>query len=105
MSEELRCLGLLNALEKAQEVPDGLVQLFGEPCIRLAEGIKTYISKVDADIFCVSHWSWTVTCVIVVITIFGFLNYSFIRSFVHSFFIFSKCLILWITETFSMRQE
>lgn len=51
MSEELRCLGLLNALEKDQEVPDGLVQLFGEPCIRLAEGIKTYISKVDMDPF------------------------------------------------------
>ncbi|KAG7321427.1 hypothetical protein KOW79_015842 [Hemibagrus wyckioides] len=50
MSEELRCLGLLNALEKDQEVPDGLVQLFGEPCIRLAEGIKTYISKVTENI-------------------------------------------------------
>ncbi|XP_072517388.1 tumor necrosis factor (ligand) superfamily, member 10 like 3 isoform X2 [Salminus brasiliensis] len=45
VSEELRCLGLLNALEKEQEVPDGLVQLFGEPCIKLAEGIKAYISK------------------------------------------------------------
>lgn len=55
VSEELRCLGLLNALEKDQEVPDGLVQLFGEPCIRLAEGIKTYISKVDVDTFCVSY--------------------------------------------------
>lgn len=52
MSEELRCLGLLNALEKDQEVPDGLVQLFGEPCIRLAEGIKTYISKVNVDYIC-----------------------------------------------------
>ncbi|KAB5548841.1 hypothetical protein PHYPO_G00060280 [Pangasianodon hypophthalmus] len=50
VSEELRCLGLLNALEKDQEVPDGLVQLFGEPCIRLAEGIKTYISKVTENI-------------------------------------------------------
>ncbi|KAK1788218.1 hypothetical protein P4O66_016676 [Electrophorus voltai] len=47
VSEELRCLGLLNALEKEQDVPDGLVQLFGEPCIKLAEGIKAYISKKD----------------------------------------------------------
>lgn len=44
--EELRCLGLLNAMEKEQDVPDDLVQLFGEPCIKLAEGLKTYISKV-----------------------------------------------------------
>uniref|UniRef100_A0A9J8CW76 Tumor necrosis factor ligand superfamily member 10 n=1 Tax=Cyprinus carpio carpio TaxID=630221 RepID=A0A9J8CW76_CYPCA len=44
--EELRCLGLLNALEKEQDVPDDLVQLFGEPCIKLAEGLKAYISKV-----------------------------------------------------------
>lgn len=58
MSEELRCLGLLNVLEKDQEVPDGLVQLFGEPCIRLAEGIKTYISKVDMDTYYVSYWGW-----------------------------------------------
>ncbi|KAL7853805.1 hypothetical protein AOLI_G00206490 [Acnodon oligacanthus] len=50
VSEELRCLGLLNALEKDQEVPDGLVQLFGEPCIKLAEGIKAYISKVTENI-------------------------------------------------------
>ncbi|KAI5622371.1 tumor necrosis factor (ligand) superfamily, member 10 like 3 [Silurus asotus] len=50
VSEELRCLGLLNALDKDQEVPDSLVQLFGEPCIRLAEGIKTYISKVTENI-------------------------------------------------------
>ncbi|XP_060747297.1 tumor necrosis factor (ligand) superfamily, member 10 like 3 [Tachysurus vachellii] len=48
--EELRCLGLLNALEKDQEVPDGLVQLFGEPCIRLAEGIRTYIYKVTENV-------------------------------------------------------
>lgn len=52
VSEELRCLGLLNALEKDQELPDGLVQLFGEPCIRLAEGIRTYISKVDVGSIC-----------------------------------------------------
>ncbi|TSL04363.1 Tumor necrosis factor ligand superfamily member 10 [Bagarius yarrelli] len=50
VSEELRCLGLLNALDKDQEVPDGLIQLFGEPCIRLAEGMKTYISKVTESI-------------------------------------------------------
>ncbi|KAF5890192.1 tumor necrosis factor ligand superfamily member 10-like, partial [Clarias magur] len=50
VSEELRCLGLLNVLEKDQEVPDGLLQLFGEPCIRLAEGIRTYISKVTENI-------------------------------------------------------
>ncbi|XP_026861389.2 tumor necrosis factor (ligand) superfamily, member 10 like 3 [Electrophorus electricus] len=50
VSEELRCLGLLNALEKEQDVPDGLVQLFGEPCIKLAEGIKAYISKVTENI-------------------------------------------------------
>ncbi|KTF90544.1 hypothetical protein cypCar_00043330 [Cyprinus carpio] len=48
--EELRCLGLLNALEKEQEVPDDLVQLFGEPCIKLAEGLKAYISKVTETI-------------------------------------------------------
>lgn len=47
VSEELRCLGLLNALEKEQEVPDNLVRLLGEPCIKLAEGIKAYISKVN----------------------------------------------------------
>lgn len=39
-------MGLLNALEKEQDVPDDLVQLFGEPCIKLAEGLKAYISKV-----------------------------------------------------------
>uniref|UniRef100_A0A8C2H624 Tumor necrosis factor ligand superfamily member 10 n=1 Tax=Cyprinus carpio TaxID=7962 RepID=A0A8C2H624_CYPCA len=48
--EELRCLGLLNALEKEQDVPDDLVQLFGEPCIKLAEGLKAYISKVTETI-------------------------------------------------------
>uniref|UniRef100_A0A8C1SC20 Tumor necrosis factor ligand superfamily member 10 n=1 Tax=Cyprinus carpio TaxID=7962 RepID=A0A8C1SC20_CYPCA len=47
--EELRCLGLLNALEKEQDVPDDLVQLFGEPCIKLAEGLKAYISKVKTS--------------------------------------------------------
>ncbi|XP_030649882.1 tumor necrosis factor (ligand) superfamily, member 10 like 3 [Chanos chanos] len=50
MTEELRCLGLLNALETDQEIPEGLVQLFGEPCIELAKGIKSYISKVTENI-------------------------------------------------------
>ncbi|KAK6316697.1 hypothetical protein J4Q44_G00120970 [Coregonus suidteri] len=45
VADELRCLGLLNALEKDQEIPDSLVQLFGEPCIQLAEGIRAYITK------------------------------------------------------------
>ncbi|XP_051536705.1 tumor necrosis factor ligand superfamily member 10-like [Myxocyprinus asiaticus] len=48
--EDLRCLGLLNALEKEQEVPDNLVRLFGEPCIKLAEGLKSYISKVTENL-------------------------------------------------------
>ncbi|XP_051956417.1 tumor necrosis factor ligand superfamily member 10-like [Xyrauchen texanus] len=48
--EDLRCLGLLNALEKEQEVPDDLVMLFGEPCIKLAEGLKSYISKVTENL-------------------------------------------------------
>ncbi|CAB1315921.1 unnamed protein product [Coregonus sp. 'balchen'] len=45
VADELRCLGLLNALEKDQEIPDSLVQLFGEPCIQLAEGFRAYITK------------------------------------------------------------
>uniref|UniRef100_A0A8C9V7B9 Tumor necrosis factor ligand superfamily member 10 n=1 Tax=Scleropages formosus TaxID=113540 RepID=A0A8C9V7B9_SCLFO len=48
--EELRCLGLLNALDKEQNIPEHLVHLFGEPCIKLAEGIKAYISKVTESI-------------------------------------------------------
>ncbi|CAB1333162.1 unnamed protein product [Coregonus sp. 'balchen'] len=47
VAEELRCLGLLNALEKDQEIPESLVQLFGEPCIKLAQGIRAYITKVE----------------------------------------------------------
>uniref|UniRef100_A0A3P9K7P1 Tumor necrosis factor ligand superfamily member 10 n=1 Tax=Oryzias latipes TaxID=8090 RepID=A0A3P9K7P1_ORYLA len=43
VTEELRCLGLLNALD--QDIPDQVAQLLGEPCIKLAEGIKAYISK------------------------------------------------------------
>uniref|UniRef100_A0AAY4CWM7 THD domain-containing protein n=1 Tax=Denticeps clupeoides TaxID=299321 RepID=A0AAY4CWM7_9TELE len=46
VTEEMRCLGLLNALERDQELPDALVHIFGEPCIKLAEGIKAYITKV-----------------------------------------------------------
>lgn len=46
VAEELRCLGLLNALEKDQEIPESLVQLFGEPCIKLAQGIRAYVTKV-----------------------------------------------------------
>ncbi|XP_067118103.1 TNF superfamily member 10, like [Osmerus mordax] len=47
VTEELKCLSLLNALDKDQDIPDNLAQLFGEPCIKLAEGIKAYISKVS----------------------------------------------------------
>ncbi|KAJ8394441.1 hypothetical protein AAFF_G00046520 [Aldrovandia affinis] len=50
VTEELRCLSLLNALDKQQDIPDNLAQLFGEPCIKLAEGIKAYISKVTENI-------------------------------------------------------
>ncbi|KAJ8405836.1 hypothetical protein AAFF_G00312730 [Aldrovandia affinis] len=50
VTEELRCLGLLNALDKDQEIPPNLAQLFGEPCVQLAEGIKAYISKVTENI-------------------------------------------------------
>ncbi|AWO97390.1 putative tumor necrosis factor ligand superfamily member 10-like [Scophthalmus maximus] len=50
VTEELKCLGLLNVLDKDQDIPDQLAQVFGEPCIKLAEGIKAYISKVTEDI-------------------------------------------------------
>ncbi|KAL7880465.1 hypothetical protein SRHO_G00027190 [Serrasalmus rhombeus] len=50
VTEELRCLGLLNALDKNRDIPEDLAQLFGEPCIKLAEGIKAYISKVTENI-------------------------------------------------------
>jgi len=46
VTEELKCLSLLNALDKDENIPDELARLFGEPCIKLAEGIKSYISKV-----------------------------------------------------------
>lgn len=47
VTEELRCLGLLNALDKNRDIPEDLAQLLGESCIKLAEGIKAYISKVS----------------------------------------------------------
>ncbi|XP_015255215.1 TNF superfamily member 10, like isoform X2 [Cyprinodon tularosa] len=50
VTEELKCIGLLNALHKDQDIPDQLAQLLGEPCIKLAEGIKAYISKVTENI-------------------------------------------------------
>lgn len=50
VTEELKCLSLLNALDKDQDIPDQLAQLFGEPCIKLAEGIKAYISKVRGSL-------------------------------------------------------
>uniref|UniRef100_A0AAZ3R5W1 Tumor necrosis factor ligand superfamily member 10 n=1 Tax=Oncorhynchus tshawytscha TaxID=74940 RepID=A0AAZ3R5W1_ONCTS len=50
VTEELKCLSLLNALDKDQDIPENLAQLFGEPCIKLAEGIKAYISKVTENI-------------------------------------------------------
>ncbi|KAI1898232.1 hypothetical protein AGOR_G00070220 [Albula goreensis] len=50
VTEELKCLSLLNVLDKQQDIPENLAQLFGEPCLRLAEGIKSYISKVTENI-------------------------------------------------------
>ncbi|KAM9424665.1 TNF superfamily member 10, like [Pholidichthys leucotaenia] len=50
VTEELKCLSLLNALDKDQDIPEQLAQLFGEPCIKLAEGIRTYITKVMENI-------------------------------------------------------
>ena len=49
VTEELKCLSLLNALDKNEDIPEQLAQLFGEPCIKLAEGIKAYISKVRQE--------------------------------------------------------
>ena len=46
VTEELKCLSLLNALHKDPDIPEQLAQLLGEPCMKLAEGIKAYISKV-----------------------------------------------------------
>lgn len=51
VTEELKCLSLLNALDKDQDIPDQLAQLFGESCIKLAEGIKAYISKVGDNLW------------------------------------------------------
>ncbi|TNM93683.1 hypothetical protein fugu_001859 [Takifugu bimaculatus] len=50
VTEELKCLSLLNALHKDPDIPDQLAQLLGEPCMKLAEGIKAYISKVTENI-------------------------------------------------------
>ncbi len=56
VTEELRCLGLLNALDKDRDIPEDLAQLFGEPCIKLAEGIKAYISKVSSHFGFLFYW-------------------------------------------------
>ncbi|KAM8881799.1 TNF superfamily member 10, like [Synchiropus splendidus] len=50
VTEELKCLSLLNHLDTNQHIPDQLAVLFGEPCIKLAESIKEYISKVTENI-------------------------------------------------------
>ncbi|KAM9827391.1 TNF superfamily member 10, like [Neosynchiropus ocellatus] len=50
VTEELKCLSLLNHLDTNQHIPDQLAVLFGEPCIKLAESIKEYISKVNVFI-------------------------------------------------------
>lgn len=51
VTEELKCLSLLNYLDIEKDIPDHLAQVFGEPCVKLAEGIKGYISKVTENIF------------------------------------------------------
>ncbi|XP_077598370.1 tumor necrosis factor ligand superfamily member 10-like [Stigmatopora nigra] len=48
VTEELKCLSLLNALDP--DIPEQLAQLLGEPCIKLAESVKAYISKVTENI-------------------------------------------------------
>lgn len=50
VTEELKCLSLLNALHKDPDIPEQLAQLLGEPCMKLAEGIKAYISKVRSSL-------------------------------------------------------
>ncbi|XP_077445711.1 TNF superfamily member 10, like [Stigmatopora argus] len=47
VTEELKCLSLLNALDP--DIPEQLAQLLGEPCIKLAESVKAYISKVTEN--------------------------------------------------------
>ncbi|MBN3322365.1 TNF10 factor, partial [Atractosteus spatula] len=54
VTEELKCLQFLNAIEeqinKGHDIPEELARLFSsEPCLKLAEGIKTYISKVTEN--------------------------------------------------------
>lgn len=56
VTEELKCLSLLNALHKDPDIPDQLAQLLGEPCMKLAEGIKAYISKVRETLPRCSRW-------------------------------------------------
>uniref|UniRef100_A0A8C4X9K3 Tumor necrosis factor ligand superfamily member 10 n=1 Tax=Erpetoichthys calabaricus TaxID=27687 RepID=A0A8C4X9K3_ERPCA len=54
VSEELKCLKFLNTIERdttGQYNSDELKELFGsEPCMKLADGIRSYISKVTENI-------------------------------------------------------
>lgn len=61
VTEELRCLGLLNALDKNRDIPEDLAQLLGESCIKLAEGIKAYISKVSLHLELVKKHKSSIT--------------------------------------------
>lgn len=61
VTEELRCLGLLNALDKNRDIPEDLAQLLGESCIKLAEGIKAYISKVSLHLELVKKHQSSIT--------------------------------------------
>lgn len=57
----MRCLGLLNALDKNRDIPEDLAQLLGESCIKLAEGIKAYISKVSLHLEVVKKHKSSIT--------------------------------------------
>lgn len=61
VTEELRCLGLLNALDKSWDIHEDLAQLLGESCIKLAEGIKAYISKASAHLDLVKKCKRSIT--------------------------------------------
>lgn len=61
VTEELRCLRLLNALDKNRDIPEDLAQLLGESCVKLAEGIKAYISKVSLHLELVKKYKRSVT--------------------------------------------
>lgn len=61
VTEELKCLSLLNALHKDPDIPEQLAQLLGEPCMKLAEGIKAYISKVTGTGGPRGGGTWTCT--------------------------------------------